>query len=174
MRTKFLLAVLLFTLAIAFETFGQNGFVFQGLTTQISCKETFFDADSLPYKIQWTTNGKFDSSKYVDEQGRQIRAKFLLMDSPKYEGGLEEFKKFFRSNFIKPKQVETNSTARVLLIFSSGNLHVRILQRIGYGQNYFDYDAEIKRIFLLTNEKWKVENSIGFPISVFEYFVSIP
>jgi hypothetical protein len=174
MRTKFMIIVLAFTLPIAFKTSGQNGFVFQEIKTQITCRETFFDADSLPYKVQWTTNGKFDSSKYVDEQGKQIRAKFLLMDPPKYEGGLESFKKFFRSNFIKPKQVETNSTARVLLIFSNGNLHVRILQRIGYGQNYFDYDAEIKRIILLTKAKWKVEQSIGFPISVFEYFVSIP
>lgn len=166
-----LLLAVTFILSFKFEANSQKGFNYQEIKKTSNCIETYLDADSLPYKIQWQTNGKFDSSRYIDLNGNQVKARFLITENPHYDGGLNSFKSFFHDNFNKPKQTETNFSAKVLLVFYRDKLDVRILQRIGYGKER-NFDLEIKRIILLTKEKWKVIGSDD--VSVFEYFLSIP
>ena len=103
MTTKLkLVFILTFSLLPTNYLLAQKDFRFQRIPMLETCTQIFFDADSLPFKIQWLRNGVLDSIKYVAPDGKRLNANFLLTTFPKFTGGFDSLKSFFRRNFKKP------------------------------------------------------------------------
>lgn len=155
-------------------TMAQDGFRFPEPQVVQRCEETLSDARKLPYKTKWLTNGKLDSVKYIQPNGEVINATFLIANAPKYSGGFDSLKSFFAKNFQSPKKIETNGKVKVSFIFNESELEVRILQRIGIGEDYGRYDREIERVLLLTKNQWNLKSLKGVYPFIFEYYFSVP
>src|SRR5690606_5843003 len=155
-------------------TIAQDDFRFQEPHVIQRCEEVVLDADSLPYKTEWLTNGKLDNVKYIRQNGDAVEATFLITDAPKYSGGFDSLKSFFAKNFRSPQKIETNGKVKVSFIFNESELEVRILQRLGISGDHKAYDHEVQRVLLLTKNRWNLKSLKGTYPFVFEYYFSVP
>lgn len=129
------------------------------------CVVTYFDIDSLPYEIEWLTNKKLDSVKYVDLNGKEYDYFWTPGDSSIFDGGLGALKSFFNKELSIPSSIETNGAVSVVFFLKQSAMEVRIIKRIGYDCRYYDYDKEVRRVLLMTKDKWRTQHiNTKYPI----------
>lgn len=120
-------------------------------------EKTFYDADSTYLGAFYYTGRNLDSTIYVRMTGEKVNVLFLL---PKYQGGYKSLRNFIDKQFIKIKGwQETNASCLVYILLMNNKIEeIRIGKRIGYNYS-LKYDAEIKRILLLTQGNWSVKRN---------------
>lgn len=118
-----------------------------------TCKiESFFDADSVYLGTFYKTNGKIDSTIYLDIKKNKVNVLFKL---PEYKYGYDSLNIFLLDKFRKQiNYEEVNGAALVYILLVNNKIReIRIGKRIGYNCKY---DPIIRNVLMKTQGKWIV------------------
>lgn len=138
---------------------------------------TCYAADSLPYLKTWLTNDLIDSSVYVFRTGaeQQFIEPREYEDMPTYKDGMKSFLKYVNENFRPSYYEEVKARASIWLILRNNQIvDVRIVNRIGYNCNHYNYDAELKRVIMQTSKNWRTSQYKPSQIIMINFYFDIP
>jgi len=123
-----------------------------------SCQEVYLDDDGHPYKKQWLSNEKLDSTIFFNSNGTEFKGDLAITDTPHFENGFKALTKFVKDNYVSRPGSETNGKAIVMFVFSEDTIDMRIIDRVGYSLRYYNYDVELIRVLNLVKKKWSVRH----------------